>query len=45
MILELIDGRVAASIERVPYDAEGVAREVESVGLPGEFAEKLVAAV
>jgi len=42
-ILELIGGRGEASIERAPYDA--VAREVESVGLPGEFAEKLVAAV
>jgi putative phosphoesterase len=44
-ILELVDGRVEASIERVPYDAEAVAREVESVGLPSEFAAKLVAAV
>jgi putative phosphoesterase len=38
------DGRVAASIERVPYDAEAVAREVAAAGLPGEYAEKLVAA-
>jgi putative phosphoesterase len=37
-------GHVAASIERVPYDAEAVAREVAAVGLPGEYAEKLVAA-
>lgn len=37
-------GNVAASIERVPYDAEAVAREVASAGLPGEYAEKLVAA-
>ena len=44
-ILELVNGRVEASIQRVPYDAAGVAREVEAVGLPGEFAEKLVAAV
>jgi putative phosphoesterase len=44
-ILELDDtGQVAASIERVPYDAEGVAREVAAAGLPGEYAEKLVAA-
>ena len=37
-------GLVRASIERVPYDAEAVAREVAAVGLPGEYAEKLVAA-
>ena len=44
-ILELDDaGHVAASIERVPYDAEAVAREVTAAGLPGEYAEKLVAA-
>jgi putative phosphoesterase len=43
-LLELVDGRVEASIERVPYDAQAVAREVESVGLPSEFAAKLVAA-
>jgi hypothetical protein len=35
---------VVASIERAPYDAEPVAREVEAVGLPSEFATKLVAA-
>jgi putative phosphoesterase len=44
-ILELDDsGQVRASIERVPYDAEGVAREVAAAGLPGEYAEKLLAA-
>jgi diadenosine tetraphosphatase ApaH/serine/threonine PP2A family protein phosphatase len=43
-ILESVDGRVIASIERVPYDAEAVAREVEAVGLPSELATKLVAA-
>ncbi len=37
-------GRVQATIERVPYDAEAVAREVAAAGLPGEYAEKLVAA-
>jgi len=37
-------GGVSASIERVPYDAAAVAREVAAVGLPGEYAEKLVAA-
>jgi putative phosphoesterase len=44
-ILELDDsGQLRASIERVPYDAEAVAREVEAAGLPGEYAKKLVAA-
>jgi putative phosphoesterase len=44
-ILELDNARMLqASIERVPYDAESVAREVEAAGLPGEFAAKLVAA-
>jgi putative phosphoesterase len=38
------EGKVCASIERVSYDAEAVAREVAAVGLPGEYAEKLVAA-
>jgi putative phosphoesterase len=37
-------GPVSASIERVPYDAEAVAREVAAAGLPGEYAEKLVLA-
>ena len=37
-------GPIRASIERVPYDAEAVAREVAAAGLPGEYAEKLVAA-
>ena len=37
-------GQVRASIERVPYDAEAVANEVAAAGLPGEYAEKLVAA-
>jgi putative phosphoesterase len=44
-ILEADDsGTVRASIERVPYDAEAVAREVAAAGLPGEYAEKLVLA-
>jgi putative phosphoesterase len=44
-ILESDDaGRVTASIQRVPYDAETVAREVQAAGLPGEYAAKLVAA-
>jgi putative phosphoesterase len=37
-------GPVRASIQRIPYDAESVAREVAAAGLPGEYAEKLVAA-
>ena len=32
------------TIERVPYDAEAVAREVREVGLPEEYADKLVIA-
>ena len=44
-ILELdVSGRVRASIERVPYDAEALARELAAAGLPNEFAKKLVAA-
>jgi hypothetical protein len=35
---------VVAHIERVEYDAEAVARKVAEVGLPGEYAEKLVLA-
>jgi putative phosphoesterase len=38
------DGDVRASIVRVPYDAESVARAIAAAGLPGEYAEKLVAA-
>jgi predicted phosphodiesterase len=36
---------VHAHIERVGYDADAVAREVAAVGLPDEFAEKLVRAI
>ncbi len=44
-VLELDDmDRVRASIERVDYDADAVAREVEAAGLPGEYAAKLLAA-
>lgn len=43
-LLEEANGRVEASIQRVAYDADAVAREVEAVGLPGEFATKLIAA-
>jgi putative phosphoesterase len=37
-------GSIAVSIERVAYDAEAVAGEVRAVGLPGEFADKLLVA-
>ena len=43
----ILEGRgdaVHAEIERVGYDAEAVAAEVRAVGLPAEYAEKLVAA-
>jgi putative phosphoesterase len=44
-LLELDEhGAVTASIERVPYDAEAVAREVAAAGLPREYADSLVAA-
>jgi putative phosphoesterase len=43
-ILESDADGVEASIERVPYDAEAVAREVAASGLPSEYADKLVAA-
>ena len=32
------------TIERVAYDADAVATEVREAGLPGEFADKLLAA-
>ncbi len=35
---------VAVNVERVAYDAGAVARELAEVGLPAEFADKLVAA-
>ncbi len=45
-LLELdATGEVRASIERVAYDADAVAREVAAAGLPAEYAEKLLAAV
>jgi diadenosine tetraphosphatase ApaH/serine/threonine PP2A family protein phosphatase len=37
-------GGVRASIERVAYDAETVAREVAAAGLPDEYADTLVRA-
>jgi putative phosphoesterase len=43
-LLQLDDGEFRASIDRVEYDAEAVAREVTAAGLPSEYAEKLVLA-
>jgi putative phosphoesterase len=43
-VLELDEGQVMAEIDRVAYDADAVARELAQVGLPGEYAEKLVLA-
>jgi putative phosphoesterase len=43
-LLELSGGEAVASIERVAYDADAVAREVTAAGLPEEYAEKLVTA-
>jgi putative phosphoesterase len=43
-VLEAEDGGVRVHIERVDYDAAAVAREVAAVGLPSEFADKLLLA-
>jgi putative phosphoesterase len=43
-VLEAQGSGVKVSIERVDYDAAAVAREVAAVGLPSEFADKLVLA-
>jgi putative phosphoesterase len=43
-VLEAEDDRVRVRIERVEYDAAAVAREVAAVGLPSEFADKLLIA-
>jgi putative phosphoesterase len=43
-LLETTNGDVNVSIERVPYDAEGVANEIRSVALPPELADQLVRA-
>lgn len=43
-VLEPDGDTVAVTIERVAYDAEGVAARVRSAGLPGEYAEKLLTA-
>jgi putative phosphoesterase len=43
-ILDTDGNEVTAQIERVDYDADSVAREVAAVGLPPEYAEKLILA-
>ena len=43
-LLEVARGELWATIERVEYDAESVARQVAESGLPAEYAEKLVMA-
>jgi len=43
-LLVFENGEVTATIERIPYDAEAVAREVAEAGLPTEYAEELIAA-
>jgi putative phosphoesterase len=43
-VLAAEDGAVTASIERVDYDAESVAREIRDSGLPDALAEQLVRA-
>jgi diadenosine tetraphosphatase ApaH/serine/threonine PP2A family protein phosphatase len=43
-VLDASSGELRVTIERVPYDAEAVAEEVRAAGLPGEYADKLLAA-
>jgi putative phosphoesterase len=43
-ILDAGERGVEVAIERVAYDAEAVAREVAAVGLPSEYADKLLIA-
>jgi putative phosphoesterase len=43
-ILDAGSGSLEVTIERVAYDAEAVAGEVRTAGLPGEFADKLLTA-
>lgn len=43
-LLELEGDRIVASIERVPYDTERVARAVAEAGLPAEYGDKLLSA-
>ena len=43
-ILRSAENGIEVTIERVPYDAEAVAREVAAVGLPSEYGDKLLIA-
>jgi putative phosphoesterase len=43
-VLDALSGELEVTIERVEYDADAVAEEVRAVGLPVEFADKLVIA-
>ena len=43
-ILESVGGDITARIERFAYDADYAASQVAEAGLPGEYAEKLLAA-
>jgi predicted phosphodiesterase len=43
-VLEDVGDRVDVTIERVAYDARAVAEQVRAAGLPGEYADKLLAA-
>jgi putative phosphoesterase len=43
-LLTATENGFSVSIERAPYDALAVAREMRAVGLPDELADKLVAA-
>jgi putative phosphoesterase len=43
-VLDASSGELRVTIERVTYDADAVAAEVRSAGLPGEYADKLVLA-
>jgi len=44
-VLRAAGGSVDVTIERVAYDADALAAEVRAAGLPGELADKLLAAV
>jgi putative phosphoesterase len=43
-VLDARTGGLEVSIERVEYDADGVAAQVREAGLPGEYADKLLLA-
>ena len=43
-VLTPSSGSIAVHIERVAYDADAVAAEIREVGLPDEFADKLLIA-